>query len=67
MLDGKAYKAHFSDDPAYDASIGISALRPIKSTALLAVLAALEDEFKTILNQSASSPTTDTDTASTAL
>ena len=50
MLDGKAYQAHFPDDPAYDGST--TAPRRLKSAALLEALAALEDEFRTILNQS---------------
>ena len=53
MLDGKAYQAHFPDDPAYDLSGITGAPRELKSAALLAALAALEDEFRTILRQSA--------------
>jgi len=53
MLDGKAYQAHFPDDPAYDLSGITGAPRQLKSAALLAALAALEDEFRTILRQSA--------------
>jgi hypothetical protein len=53
MLDGKAYRAHFPDDPAYDLSN--SAPRPLNSAALMAALAALEEEFRTILRQSAGS------------
>jgi hypothetical protein len=53
MLDGKAYQAHFPDDPAYDLA-GITGVpRPLKSAALMEALAALEDEFRTILRQSA--------------
>jgi hypothetical protein len=61
MMTQKALQTHFSDDPTYDESIDPSAVRPIKSPALLAVLVALHDEFRGILNQSASSPTTDTE------
>ena len=50
MLDGKAYQAHFPDDLAYDGST--TAPRRLNSAALLEALAALEDEFRTILNQS---------------
>jgi hypothetical protein len=53
MLDGKAYQAQFPDDPAYDGSAAVP--RRLNSAALLEALAALEDEFRTILNQSASS------------
>jgi hypothetical protein len=53
MLDGKAYQAHFPDDPAYDLFGITGAPRELKSAALLAALAALEDEFRTILRQSA--------------
>ena len=49
MLDGKAYQAHFPDDPAYDGSA--AAPRRLNSAALLEALAALEDEFRTILSQ----------------
>jgi hypothetical protein len=53
MLDGKAYRAHFPDDPAYDLSDGPGMPGPLKSAALMAALAALEEEFRTILRQSA--------------
>jgi hypothetical protein len=52
MLDGKAYQAHFPDDPAYDRSAAVEAPRLINSTALLEALAALEIEFRTILKSS---------------
>jgi hypothetical protein len=52
MLDGKAYQAHFPDDPAYDLSRMTGTPQPLKSAALMAALAALEDEFRTILRQS---------------
>jgi hypothetical protein len=55
MLDGKAYKAHFPDDPNPELSIGVEAPRPRNPAALLAALAALEDEFRTILQQNAAS------------
>jgi hypothetical protein len=50
MLDGKAYKAHFPDDPAYDVG-GVEAPRMPNSAVLLAALAALEHEFRTILSK----------------
>ena len=50
MLDGKAYQAHFPDDPAYDGSAAVPCR--LNSAALLEALAALEDEFRTILSQS---------------
>jgi hypothetical protein len=53
MLDGKAYQAHFPDDPAYDLSSMTGTPRQLNSAALMAALAALEDEFRTILRQSA--------------
>jgi hypothetical protein len=49
MLDGKAYRAHFPDDPAYSRGIGDAERRPSNYAALLEALAALEDEFRTIL------------------
>ncbi len=55
MLNGKAYKADFPDDPDPELSIGVETPRPRNSAALLAALAALEDEFRTILKQNASS------------
>jgi hypothetical protein len=54
MLDGQAYKAHFPEDPDPERSIGVETPRPRN---LLAALAALEDEFRTILKQNA--PSTD--------
>jgi hypothetical protein len=66
MMNKKALQTHFSDDPTYDESIDPSAVRPIKSPALLAVLAALHDEFRSILNQNAFSPTTDTEASAAA-
>ena len=56
MLDGKAYLAHFPDDPAYDLSDGIGGSGQLKSAALMEALAALESEFRTILRQSEASP-----------
>lgn len=53
MLDGKTYKAHFPDDPAYQAPIRPPS--PPNSAALLEALAALENEFRTILAQNAAS------------
>jgi hypothetical protein len=50
MLDGKAYQAHFPDDPAYDVSISAAALRRLKSAALMEAFAALEDDVRTILS-----------------
>jgi hypothetical protein len=54
MLDGKAYQAHFPDDPAY-LSGSLETPGPLKSAALMEALAALEQEFRTILRQSAAS------------
>jgi hypothetical protein len=54
MLDGKAYRAHFPDDPAYDAD-RLGAPRQLNSAALMQALAALEEEFRTILRQAESS------------
>jgi hypothetical protein len=55
MLDGKAYRAHFPDDPDADLSGFAEVPRLRNSAALLAALAALEDEFRTILKQNAAS------------
>ena len=57
MLDGKAYKAHFPDDPAYDVASRVEAPRMPNSAVLLAALTALEHEFRTILSKTA--PPTD--------
>ncbi len=54
MLDGNAYRAQFPDDPAYGRLRDAGAPRLLNSAALLAALAALEDEFRTILKQDAS-------------
>jgi len=51
MLDVKAYKAHFPEDPAYELPPGVP--RQLNSAALMEVLAALEAEFRDILRQSA--------------
>ena len=40
MLDGKAYRAHFPDDPAYELPPGVP--RQLNSAALMEALAALE-------------------------
>ena len=53
MLDGKAYKAHFPDDPAYNFASRVEAPRMPNSAVLLAALAALEHEFRTILSKTA--------------
>jgi len=50
MLDAKAYKAHFPDDPAYEFPPGVP--RQLNSAALMDALAALEVEFRDILRQS---------------
>jgi hypothetical protein len=55
MLDGEAYRAHFSDDPAYAAATPVEAPRLANSAALLEALAALEHEFRAIIAQNASS------------
>ena len=57
MLDGQAYKAHFPDDPAYNAASHGGAPRIPNSVVLLATLAILEHEFRTILSKIA--PPTD--------
>jgi hypothetical protein len=49
MLDAKAYKAHFPDDPAYALPPGVP--RQLDSAALIEALAALEAEFRDILRQ----------------
>jgi hypothetical protein len=52
MLDGKAYKAHFPDDPAYDVASSLdAALRMPNYPVLLAALAALEHDLRTILSK----------------
>jgi hypothetical protein len=58
MLDGKAYKAHFPDDPAYDVASSLdAALHMPNSPVLLAALAALEHDLRTILSKT--TPSTD--------
>jgi hypothetical protein len=57
MLDGKAYKAHFPADPAYSVASRAEAPRMPNSAVLLAALAALEHEFRTILSKA--TPPTD--------
>ena len=57
MLDGKAYKTHFPDDPAYDAAGPVEAPLIPNSAVLLAALAALEHEFRAILSKT--TPPTD--------
>ncbi len=54
MLDGKAYQAHFPDDPAYDCSADVELSPRLNSSALLEALAALELEFRTILKSASS-------------
>jgi hypothetical protein len=51
MLDGKAYRAHFPDDPAYEIA-SCNAVRPQPNSAALRVaLAALENDLRIILSQ----------------
>jgi hypothetical protein len=57
MLDGKAYKAHFPDDPAYNVASPVEAPRMPNSAVLLAALAALQDDFRMILSKT--TPPTD--------
>lgn len=57
MLDGKIYKAHFSDDPAYNVVSRVEGPRMPSSAVLLAALAALEHEFRMILSKT--TPPTD--------
>ena len=57
MLDGKAYKTYFPDDPAYNVASRVEAPRMPNSAVLLAALAALEHEFRTILSKT--TPPTD--------
>ena len=52
MLNEKEYQEHFPDDPAYT---GPAPVRAPYSAALLEALAALEDEFRSILKQTAPS------------
>ena len=54
MLDAKAYKAHFPEDPAYALPTGVP--RQLNPAALMEALAALEAEFRDILRQSTPSP-----------
>jgi hypothetical protein len=51
MLDGKAYQAHFSDDPVHGVSTPSSAPSQLNSAELMEALAALKQEFRTILKQ----------------
>jgi hypothetical protein len=55
MLDGKAYQTHFPDDPAYNGFPLAAALRRISSVALLEAFAALADDLRAILSESAAS------------
>ena len=55
MLDGKAYRAYFPDDPDADLTGYAETPRLRNSPELLAALAALEDEFRAILRQAAPS------------
>ena len=55
MLDGKTYKAHFPEDRIPSVRSASRTPRPRNPAALLAALAALEDEFRTILKHNASS------------
>jgi hypothetical protein len=57
MPDGKACEAHFPDDPAYDFASRLEAPRMPNSAELLAALAALEQEFRTILSKLHRQPT----------
>jgi hypothetical protein len=57
MLDGKAYKAYFPDDPAYNVVSRVEVSRRPNSAVLLAALAALEHGFRTI--PSKTTPPTD--------
>jgi hypothetical protein len=57
MLDGKAYKVYFPDDPTYDVASRVGSPRMPNSAELLAALAALEHEFRTILSKT--TPSTD--------
>ena len=57
MLDGKALKAHFLADPAYSVASRAEAPRMPNSAVLLVALAALEQEFGTILSKT--TPPTD--------
>ena len=68
MLDGKEAPIHVPDQPADNASISASAIRRLHSTAMLEVLAALQEEFRSILSQDASCipPTPGTDATSSA-
>jgi hypothetical protein len=51
MLDGKAYRTHFPDDPAYKIA-SCTAVRPqLNFAALREALAALKNDFGIILSQ----------------
>ena len=52
MLDGKAYTAHFQDDPAYAAEASEALPRP-DSIALREAFAALRSDFRWILTKAA--------------
>jgi hypothetical protein len=53
MLDGKAYRAYFPDDPHVGSANNIETPGGLSSAALMEALAALENEFRTILNRHA--------------
>lgn len=55
MLDGKAYRAYFPDDPHVGPANNIETPGGLSSAALMEALAALENEFRTILNRHATS------------
>ncbi len=51
MLDQRAFQAHFSDDPVYGVSRPSSVASQLNSPELIQALAALEKEFRSILDQ----------------
>jgi hypothetical protein len=57
MLDGKSYKVHSADNPAYNVASRVEPPRIPNSAVLLAALVALEQEFSTILSKT--TPRTD--------
>ena len=58
MLDGKAFQIQFETQSTDNLSIGASSVRRPDPAKLLAALAALEEEFRSILDRAASCTST---------
>jgi hypothetical protein len=58
MLDGKAFQIQFEAKSHDNLSAGASPIRRPDPAKLLAALAALEEEFRSILHRTASCPST---------